>query len=272
MSIEIYYYSGTGNSLHVAKELQKRIPEADLIPIISLLGNADIETKAETVGFVFPIYLMSIPAPVRKFLKRLDLKSVKYCFAIATHEDAPGRIDTHLEKILKKKGKTLDAYFTVKMAGNSPKYIMPNFMMKKGWVNRIAKDKILALEDGVLKELDKIQEMLLKQEKHPQERGHDFFLEHIVPVLAENTKTEIQFYADSGCTGCGLCEKICLSQKIKIMDGKPVWQKNTQCYYCYACFNYCPTQSILIKNAYAEKNGRYHHPDVSPNEIARQKE
>jgi len=37
MNTEIYYFSGTGNSLHVAKELQKRIPETNLIPIVSLL-------------------------------------------------------------------------------------------------------------------------------------------------------------------------------------------------------------------------------------------
>jgi flavodoxin len=38
---EIYYFSGTGNSLNVARELQKRIPKTDIIPIVSLL-NKDI--------------------------------------------------------------------------------------------------------------------------------------------------------------------------------------------------------------------------------------
>ena len=33
--VEIYYFSGTGNSLHLARELQKRIPETKLIPITS---------------------------------------------------------------------------------------------------------------------------------------------------------------------------------------------------------------------------------------------
>ena len=56
MSTEIYYFSGTGNSLHVARELQKRIPETNLIPIVSLLNNNVIETNGETVGFVFPIH------------------------------------------------------------------------------------------------------------------------------------------------------------------------------------------------------------------------
>jgi len=41
--VEIYYFSGTGNSLYVGKELQKRIPEAHLIPIVSLLNKDIIE-------------------------------------------------------------------------------------------------------------------------------------------------------------------------------------------------------------------------------------
>ena len=54
MSTEIYYFSGTGNSLHVAKELQRRIPETSLVPVVRLLDEESIETHAETVGFVFP--------------------------------------------------------------------------------------------------------------------------------------------------------------------------------------------------------------------------
>lgn len=40
MGADIYYFSGTGNSFHVAKELQKRVPEVNLIPIVSLIISA----------------------------------------------------------------------------------------------------------------------------------------------------------------------------------------------------------------------------------------
>jgi flavodoxin len=42
MNIDIYYYSGTGNSLYVAREFQKRIPEANLVPIMRLLRRGAI--------------------------------------------------------------------------------------------------------------------------------------------------------------------------------------------------------------------------------------
>ncbi|HQE93577.1 MAG TPA: hypothetical protein PLH19_12095 [Anaerolineae bacterium] len=42
MSTQIYYFSGTGNSLHVARELEKRLPETSLVPIISVLKDEHI--------------------------------------------------------------------------------------------------------------------------------------------------------------------------------------------------------------------------------------
>ena len=59
-AVEIYYFSGTGNSLHVAQELQSRISGTKLIPIVSLLHNDSIAASGETVGFVFPVYLTTL--------------------------------------------------------------------------------------------------------------------------------------------------------------------------------------------------------------------
>ena len=81
MSVEIYYFSGTGNSLHVAKELQKRIPETKLTPIVSLLDKDVIKTSGETVGFIFPVHALTIPIAVKKFLRKIDLTSAEYIFA-----------------------------------------------------------------------------------------------------------------------------------------------------------------------------------------------
>ena len=81
---------------------------------------------------------------------------------------------------------------------------------------------------------------------------------------------QIKYFTDNTFTGCGKCEKVCLTGKIKMEDSKPFCQKNVICYYCYACFNFCPEQAILVKY-YTDKKGRYHHPDVSMKDIAGQK-
>jgi len=50
MSTEIYYFSGTGNSFYAAKELQKRIIDSKLIPIVSLLKQEIIEVQKRNRG------------------------------------------------------------------------------------------------------------------------------------------------------------------------------------------------------------------------------
>jgi len=84
MRTDIYYFSGTGNSLHVARELQTRLPDAALVPILSLEGQESPRTSTETVGFVFPHYASSLPKVVHTFIEKLDLASADYLFAIAT--------------------------------------------------------------------------------------------------------------------------------------------------------------------------------------------
>jgi len=103
MSTEIYYFSGTGNSLHVAKELQKRIQDTKLIPIVNLLNKEVIEAKSGSVGFIFPIHLAMSPAPVRKFLEKIDLKSTEYIFTVVTRAGSQHRAFIDLRKILKRK-------------------------------------------------------------------------------------------------------------------------------------------------------------------------
>ena len=122
MDIEIYYFSGTGNSLHAAKEIRKRIPETKLIPIVNLLNRNVIKTNSEIVGFVFPIHLSMAPVPIRKFLNKLDLNSAEYLFAIVTRAGSQHRAFIDVENVLKKRGRTLDSYFSLNMASNDPKF------------------------------------------------------------------------------------------------------------------------------------------------------
>jgi ferredoxin len=271
MGTEIYYFSGTGNSLHVAKELQERIPRTDIIPIVSLLNHEVIKTSKETVGFVFPIHLGMAPIPVRKFLRKLDLRSAKYIFAIATRAGSQHRAFIDLDKLLKKKGKVLDSFLTLNMPSNDPKFEV--------W-QPVTDKEIGELESESRNNLDYIHKIIINQEK-ARENDTNFnvpmpvfpLLSHILPLL--NKFYNIDFYYDSNCTSCGTCEKVCLSGKIKIIDKKPVWQ-DLPCFFCHACLNYCPEKAVQIQSnrflkSYTTKNGRYNHPYATADDIAAQK-
>jgi NAD-dependent dihydropyrimidine dehydrogenase PreA subunit/flavodoxin len=272
MSTEIYYYSGTGNSLYTAKILQNVIPDSKLIPMISLLNKDIVQTNSENIGFVFPIYLTTIPKPVRNFLKKIDLGSAGYIFTVVTREGSLCLADVLLKKMLKKKGKKLDSFFILEMAGNSPTGVKPG-PGDKEWVNKIASENILKLDSEVREKIELIRNVIKNKGKYPENDSSPFFknfMGNLFGFLTGVTQTQIKFYNDETCTGCGICEKVCLSGRVKMNNKKPEWQKSVNCYYCFACFNFCPEQSVLLKN-YTDKKGRYIHPEISVKDIAVQK-
>lgn len=160
--VEIYYFSGTGNSLYVAKELQKRIP-------------------------------------VKKFIYKLDLKSTKYIFAIATRDSTKHRAFTEIDKILKKSGKSLVSYFTLNMASNDPKF--------EDW-HPPTKEKIAKLEFEVQNKLDSIQKIIINKESSQEKDSNfiipvNFAVERLVLLgmaYAEYNGAKDYFYSDSKCT------------------------------------------------------------------------
>lgn len=64
-----------------------------------------------------------------------------------------------------------------------------------------------------------------------------------------------KFYIKDSCIGCGLCEKICPSEAIKIEKGKSVWVKK-QCNICLGCLHRCPKESIQYGKK-SKTSGRY---------------
>jgi ferredoxin len=265
---EIYCFSGTGNSLKTAKELQKLIPEAKLIPVMSLLKKDVIETDGETVGFVFPLHAYTFPIPMDDFFKKLDVKSAGYIFAVATRGGSPCNVFKNIDKILKAKGKELNAGFFIDMPNN----YLPGFELE-------TKEEIEILESGMMKRLELIHKTVINKEKNPEKDHHgnvlrENILNPLISILARVSRygnIENSFYADSKCTGCKICEKVCLSGKIKMTGGKPEWQKDVKCTFCFACINYCPEHSIQLRNYKTEGKGRYFNSDVKAAEIAGQK-
>ena len=86
MPMEIYYFSGTGNSLVVARDIAEKT-KTRLISIPTVVDQERIKTDADCIGIVFPSYLAhlyGIPLVVEKFVKKLDGIGGKYIFAVCT--------------------------------------------------------------------------------------------------------------------------------------------------------------------------------------------
>jgi NAD-dependent dihydropyrimidine dehydrogenase PreA subunit len=276
LKADIYYFSGTGNSLHVAKELARGLSGTRLHPIVPLLDGSSVKPDSEVLGIVFPVYTYTVPYQVRRFLQKLDVSKAKYIFAVSTNGgvDDPAMIRLYIKKVLGKKRRELDSHFDIKMIINSPTGIIPSFFPgDKKWTERISEERLNELESALEKELDQMIKIITERRKYPlieKERTWHVLKEKVVSRMGGGTGREIAFFVDDTCTRCGICEGVCLSGKVEMKEEGPIWKKKVNCFYCYACFNFCPTQSILVKN-YREKNGRYHHPDVSAEEIANQR-
>ncbi len=83
MSTSIYYFSGTGNSLHVARTIAEQLGESKLVNIARLKLGA-VEDKNDTLGIVFPVFYLDAPNIVKDFVKKLRLDANAYVFSIAT--------------------------------------------------------------------------------------------------------------------------------------------------------------------------------------------
>ncbi len=290
-SAEIYYFSGTGNSLFIANQLKDRIPNVKLIPIAGLLNrilnkdtwesrnNFPFYASAEIVGFVFPCHGLTIPIPVWKFLKKFNLKASTYLFAVATRGGSVFRGFAKINKILKKQGKNLDASFVIDMCMNDPK--LSAFAVPTS-------EELSSIKENSLKKVNIILKTILNREKYEDNidgvtftkyKSLNYVLERMVAFAVHHIapREKTYFYADSKCTGCGICEKVCLAQKIRMENNQPCWQPTKDCYFCYSCLNYCPNQAIQIYSkfymkSYTVERGRYPHPYAKVNDIANQKQ
>lgn len=161
------------------------------------------------------------------------------------------------------------------MPGIDPKF--------KGW-KPATWEEVAKLESEAQIKLDMIKNIIVNKEScREKDTGVivpcGYLLKRLVLLgmfFAEHTGVNDYFYSDSKCTGCGTCEKVCTSGKIRMVDKRPVWQKDIKCHMCYACLNYCPKSSTQIKSkvyikSYTEKNERYPHPYATVSDIAGQR-
>jgi ferredoxin len=265
--MQLYTFSGTGNSLHAARALAARFPDAAIVPILRALQEDEVKTRAEVVGVVFPIHALTLPWVVRAFLEQADFSSASYIFAVSTRE-CFAKVFDDIDRLLARGGKHLDAGFAFEM----PQNYIPVF-------ETYSPEECARTEEGMREALERIEAAVAAREPHrPKDPAWLFPLSHIVMPLVSAffrklrfPNMERSFYADESCTGCGICESVCPTGKIRLADGKPVWRDSVRCAYCFACLHYCPSAAIQIKGRKTAEKGRYHHSAVKAADIAAQK-
>ncbi|MDY6834312.1 MAG: hypothetical protein SVY53_05865 [Chloroflexota bacterium] len=111
MSAENYYFSGTGNSLVVARD--KKI-DGKLISIPTVMNGESIEINGDVLGIVTPTYCIRMPRIVEKPIDKLTNLQPKYTFAIGTVGGIPGGILDRMSGAISRRCGIIAAGFVVR--------------------------------------------------------------------------------------------------------------------------------------------------------------
>ena len=256
MKNTIYWFSGTGNSLYAAKKLAEAMGDIKLVPMTNGIPAESVGGEGCKIGFVFPSYYGDLPRIVRGFAEKLNILAETDVFVVVTMGAFGQGSVKAMEKLLTAKGLPLRYGVGVRINGNYILRYDPAMFGAKS-------DK-------------HIQSKLNKADKRIMEIAEDVKNgKQKVKTNALTTKTLYQnivsldsgFTANEKCTGCGLCERICPVNNIKLADGKPTWQHH--CEHCVACISWCPTTAINNGPA-TVKRTRYCNPRIQVAEMENQ--
>lgn len=260
MNTKIYYFTGTGNSLMLAKNLGKML-DAEIISIPKVINNAIDMNEAEVIGFIFPLYYQTVPIIVQDFINKLDLKD-KYVFAIVNSGAYMGVALDVFSDILKKNGSELSAGFQL---------VMPyNFLIDGSSLGKLSfkfKNIYFKRADRKLIKITKIinDRQKIGIEKRPYIKKHHPYSHFSKEELEKHLKDEAKyFWVNEKCISCGQCKKVCPVNNIEITNKILKW--NNKCEQCLACINWCPVNAIEFKNR-TRNLMRYYNPKVTIKEM-----
>lgn len=248
----IFYFSGTGNSLWVAGQLQAAFQD-------SLYGIANAVMKDENIfpiaqnekiGFVFPIHAWGIPPIVVKFIQNVQLAGYKdqLCYIVLTCGDNCGLADRQALHLLRDKGMTCRHVYSIQMPNT---YIcMPHFKLDS---KKVEEKKIRQAAIDIPRVIEAIEnDIPIKLY-----RGGTFkWLKSkiIHPYFIRHALSSRPFYITEKCNACGLCAKKCPVANIVLINNKPAWKND--CTQCLACLHFCPNHAIEYGSNTRNK-GRY---------------
>lgn len=253
----IFYFSGTGNSLQVSKDIALQLGGTQLVSIPKIINNSKVEVQSECIGIIFPVYMWGLPLIVEDFIKKLSINKSTYVFAVATFGGIPGNALKQVDTLMKSKDTILNAGFAIKMPGN---YIVM-------YAARPYKSQIKAFDKEKVK-VQQIVEIIKGKKNYGYEKSKVLIDRIFAPIVYKRINKirtmDKLFLAKDNCTGCSTCEKICGVKSIEIKNGKPSWKNS--CEGCMACIQYCPNEAI----EYGEKTigrKRYKNPNISIKEM-----
>ena len=254
----IFYFSGCGNSKHVAETIAAGLNDTlTFIPEAAREGRYEYTlAECERLGFVFPIYAWGPPKLVMDFVEKLSVKigpstgsgTSPYIYFACTMGDECGLAEDIFRKAIEQKGWQLNACFSVQMPET---YIgMPGFKLD---TDANAQRKITAADAAMKELIPRLQKRESFSRMTPG--GAAWLKSHLInPGFSKMATNDKKYRVTEACIHCGKCVETCPLKNITLEEGRPVWHGN--CTMCMGCYHHCPVNAIQYGKATVGK-GQY---------------
>lgn len=287
MNYNIYYFTGTGNSLFVAERLGN-LTGGTVKSIPRVMTQMQNEIFGSHIIIVFPSYLAmiyGIPIIVKEFVKSIPDVSSKKITAICScggYEIVNAVPSVRvLEKIIKTLGGELFDYHTLRLPMNNLDYDHIPIPIEKdiGVLIERAEKKIVMIADNLHTckryRVKKITNLIFQIVMKPLYLVLKKISYKSIIEIAKETKesqksieetfrlTDRSISVDEKCNSCGICVRVCPVSNVQLKEKYPVWLNH--CEMCFACHEWCPQKAI---HHWGRKDGiYYHHPKVSLSDL-----
>lgn len=249
----VLYFTGTGNSLYVAKGLDEV-----RLSIAQSIHDEKKEYAAEKIGIVCPIYGHEMPQLVKEFIKQVTFHT-DYFYLVLTYGKIHGGAAELADQYLKECGIEADYINTVMMVDN----YLPAFDMNE----QLAIDPDKRVDEHIAMIKADIESGKHWKQKTTQ-RDRCWHQKYLAMRKANpiDIKSGI-FKISEKCIGCGICMRVCPTGNIKVENQHAGYKDTSQCQMCLACVQHCPENAIRLKIPEKNPNARYHNENIRLSEI-----
>lgn len=243
----ILFFSGTGNSKHIAKIVASSLGDeiTDITPYLKEDKTGDFTSDRPFV-FVVPTYSSYIPRIVEKFIKESKFTIGQKAYFLLTCGASCSRpgVVKKIRPLCREKGLIL---------GGVEGVVMPeNYITLFAAPSEETAKKIIEKAES---KLPPIIEKIRNGEDIFNKAFPTFSTYIVNPIFYKTLVADKHYYATDACVSCGKCVSLCPINNITLEDGKPVW--HGKCTQCMACIGACPAQAIEYGNK-AKNKRRYY--------------